>query len=322
MRTLNYVSNIPLKESSGGGSGINYAMHQELQKYFHVKVFPAINPSPDYFKKVLSKFCRILSIKANYHHFSESRLIAINSQFQKYDLKADAFFFHGFTPWIKINTNKPYYCFNDACFATYVEIYNNKEAFSSSDLKRIYQQEALWLKNASKVFFRSHWALEETKKHYKLTGENFINVGVGGFIDIPEDDFYTGGYDFLFISREFIPKGGMSTVKAFIEVQKKNSEARLIIVGDAPPQEVMKIDGVIYKGFFSKSNEAEKEKLVEIFRKSFALIHPTIKDTNTLVITELAYYGCPAISTNGFAIPEYLLDGETGFLLENPRKRN
>ena len=81
--------------------------------------------------------------------------------------------------------------------------------------------------NASAVFFRSQWALEETKKHYGLLGENFHNVGVGGFIDIPKADKYRDGHNFLFISREFVPKGGLIVVEAFQKVRDKNSESRI-----------------------------------------------------------------------------------------------
>ncbi len=311
-----------MTESSGGGSGINYAMSNELEKSFLLNKFTHINPDTDKLAKLQSKLFRILGLKGNYHYFSEKRLNKIKELFSNNKEDGYGYFFHGFTPWIKIRPSKPYYCFNDACFATYVEIYNNKAQFKEKDLQRIYKQEAEWLKDASKVFFRSKWALEQTKKHYGITGKNFVNAGVGGFIDIPKQDNYKGGLDFLFISREFIPKGGLTAVNALLLVRKNYPEARLLIVGDKPEMEILNLEGIVYKGFFKKHLSNEREELQEIFSKSFALVHPTIKDTNTLVITELAYFGCPAISTNRFAIPEYLLENETGFLLQDPRDEN
>jgi glycosyltransferase involved in cell wall biosynthesis len=35
-------------------------------------------------------------------------------------------------------------------------------------------------------------------------------------------------------------------------------------------------------------------------------------------VTEAAYFGCPSISVNRFALPELVLDGKTGLLLEPP----
>ena len=142
---------------------------------------------------------------------------------------------------------------------------------------------------------------------------------MGGFIDIPKKDNYQGGLDFLFISREFIPKGGLVAVKAVEKLKQKYPNITLSIVGEKPPEKTLKKDGVNYLGFFKKENPLELEKLKDIFASCFALIHPTIKDINSLVIPELAYFGVPAISSNKFAIPEYLLDGKTGLLLNNPK---
>jgi glycosyltransferase involved in cell wall biosynthesis len=35
-------------------------------------------------------------------------------------------------------------------------------------------------------------------------------------------------------------------------------------------------------------------------------------------LTEAAYFGCPSVSVRRFAIPELVLDGQTGVLLEGP----
>ncbi|WP_289055252.1 glycosyltransferase family 4 protein [Carboxylicivirga marina] len=318
---LSFITNTPPTEQSGGGSGVNNATIQQLRNYFDVCVCNPINPGYDHISKIKSAFLRKIGLKRNYHFFSEHRLKTIAKEFNSISnqKESNAFFYHGFTPWIKAMPDKPYFCFNDACFATYVDIYNNKEGFNQTDLERIYQQEASWLSKAAAVFFRSQWALEETKEHYQLCGDNFYNVGVGGFIEIPGKYDYNGNYNFLFISREFIPKGGLVVSAAIKKVRKKHPTANLWIVGEKPPQEIIHQEGIKYKGFFDKSITNEKQQLNDIFRNAFALVHPTLKDTNTLVINELAYFGCPAIASNRFAIPEYLLDGKTGYLLDDPK---
>ncbi|WP_075602796.1 glycosyltransferase family 4 protein [Saccharicrinis aurantiacus] len=318
---ITYISNTDQSEKSGGGSGVNNATIAQLKRSFNLTIHPPINPVSDNIAKIKSFVLKELGLKRNYHFFSEKRLKLITNLFNinTKENVSDAVFFHGFTPWIKTLPNKPYFCFNDACFASYVDIYNNKSEFSSKDLNRICKQEANWLSNAKAVFFRSQWALDETKTHYNLNGSNFYNVGVGGFIDIPEKDIYNDGLNFLFISREFIPKGGLVVAKALKKVRSKHTNAQLNIVGQIPPDQILDQEGVEYKGFFNKSVPSEKLELLKIFSTSFALVHPTIKDTNTLVINELAYFGCPAIASNKFAIPEYLLDRKTGFLIDDPK---
>tara|TARA_R110002012_G_scaffold220618_1_gene392271 strand:+ start:22179 stop:23282 length:1104 start_codon:yes stop_codon:yes gene_type:complete len=319
---ISYISNIKLSESSGGMSGINHAVYHQLKRFFDVENYVYINAKEDKWAKVKSKLLRILGLMGNYPFFSNKRLKAINTKFKNQKESCDTYFFFGFTSWIDVDVTKPYYCYNDACFSTYVEIYNNKSEFSVEDLNRIYDKEKKWLQSAQLVFFNSDWALEETKNAYGLSGENFINIGFGGFIEIPKQDTYKEGFNFLFISREFLPKGGEIVVNALQQVRKIYPEAHLWIVGDTPSQEVLEVDGVIYKGFFNKSDTIQYKALLTIFSEAFSLVHPTIKDTTTLVITESAYFGCPAISSNRFAIPEFIKEKETGLLLDNPRDTN
>lgn len=315
---LSYISNIKLFDSSGGVSGKNYATVQQLKRNFKITDYCYLNPKPDLFAKISSKLTRLLGFKGKYYFFSNHRLNKINKQFGNSKKSGDIYFFLGFTSWIHVKPDKPYYCFNDASFATYVNIYNDKTEFSNSDLERIYQKEKIWLTNAKKVFFTSKWALEQTKKDYDISGSNFLNIGVGGFIDLPKKDNYKSGYNFLFISREFVPKGGFVVSKAFNELRKQHPKAQLWIVGDMPPKEILEQNGIVFKGFFNKSNEEEHAQLVKIFEQSFCLVHPTVKDTTTLVISELAYFGCPAIASNKFAIPEFVLSKKSGLLIDNP----
>lgn len=317
---LTYITNTNLNVSSGGGSGVNNATYNELGKHFKITSVQVINPSEDLLTKMVSKIRRTLKLKGQYHFYSEKRLNKIASEYDHGDTSdAQIVFFNGFTPWINIKPQKPYYCFNDACFGTYIDIYNTKSDFLIKDIKRIELKEKIWLQNATKVFFRSQWALEQTCQKYCLKGDNFVNVGLGGFIDIPKKDTYEQGFNLLFISREFLPKGGLTAVKALQIIRRKYPTAELWIVGEKPDESILKLDGVNYKGFFRKNIPNEKLALFNIFRKSFALIHPTVKDVNSLVITELGYFGCPAISTNAFAIPEYIKNGSTGLLLDDPR---
>ena len=320
---LNYISNLSLKENSGGGSAVNYAVYNYIKNSFETTYFGEINPGLDKLAKFKSNALRALKIKGNYHFFSNKRLQEIKSNLEVKIAASSGTpcFFHGFTPWIKYQPQGKYFAFNDACFATYVDIYNNKQEFSDRDLQRVYKQEAQWLDNATIVFFRSKWALEETKKHYKLAGNNFKVVGLGGFIDLPEKDIYAekDGKKFLFISREFVPKGGLVVVEAFQKLKKKHPEIELNIIGEKPPEKILQIEGINYLGFLRKNMDSEKQLLIDTFAHSFALIHPTVKDTNSLVLTELGYYGVPAITSKLFAFPEYVLDSVTGFLIKDPR---
>lgn len=320
---ISYISNIPKNTSSGGGSGVNTAVYkyfQERATYFN---YQYINPPSNKIEKHKSRFQKLIGAPRNYFFFSEKRLKRIKEEFN-FDQNADFYFFHGFTPWIKTKPDKPYFCFNDACFATYLNMYNSKQ-YSKNDLSRIYLQEANWLKNAKKVFFRSNWALEETKKLYNLKGDNFVNVRRGGFVDIPEKDNYEMGEKIilLYISNMFYRKGGDIVVDSFNQIRKDlGKKVELFIIGEKPKKNELLNPGVTYKGYFNKAIPNENKTLLEIFTNASLLLHPTNADTNPLVISELNYFGCPAIASNKFAIPELIEDGQTGYLLVDNNDAN
>lgn len=324
MTNINYISNLPVEKKSGGGSSVNYNTIQELSKYFSVNIFPPINPAPLFFEDIISKAQKLLQIPRQYYFFSEKRLTSIAEQVKSHNLEnSDYIFFHGATPWVKLQPQKPYGVHVDACFKTYIDIYNPKSAFNKKDIKRITSLEKIFLSNASHVFFRSKWALNETVKVYDISSQNMFVTGRGGGINIPKDNEISieGASNspyFLFIALDFIGKGGPVCVKAFELLHSTFPEIQLYIIGQEPPVEFKNINGVIYKGKFNKNKSGELDKFLSLIANAKGLIHPTKKDVNPLTISEVGYYGIPAIASDRYAISEFIKDGETGFLLSNP----
>jgi glycosyltransferase involved in cell wall biosynthesis len=316
---INYITNLSRDQKSGGGLGINANVYHHLSQKYNVHYVGPVNPGFDLSAKIYSKFLRTLNLKGNYHFFSEARLNRISKDVDRsLDHDAIADFYHGATPWIKCKSTRPYFTYIDACFASYVRIFNDINEFSSKDLERIYRQEARFLSKASCVFFRSQWAADETMKAYDLDGGNFKVVRFGAGVEtIPDRDGYEGGYNLLFISKEFGPKGGNVVLRAMEKLLDLNPEITLTIIGDRPGQ-LPDIPQIRYAGFLDKSNPEGLRRFNGYLKRAFALVHPTTKDTNTLVITEAAHFGCPTIASNRFAIPEFIREGETGMLLNDP----
>ena len=65
----------------------------------------------------------------------------------------------------------------------------------------------------------------------------------------------------------------------------------------------------------SKNNPVDLKMLEDCLKSAFFLIHPTKMDTMGAVIVEAGYYGCPSIASDKFGIPDLVVDGQTGFLL-------
>lgn len=316
---VNFISNLNLTELSGGWSGISVALHHELSDQFDTRFVGPIDPSSDYRAKLVSKLRRMSGRAGSFHFFSQRRLERIAKLVeQEVDRTAECDFFHGSTPWILYEPPRPYFLYVDTCFSTYIDVYHDRAKFLDQDLNRILKIEAKWLSRATQVFFGTQWALEKVRADYKIPNGNLATVGAGGSMAVPDQDTYEGDMNFLFIALDFERKGGLICAEAFGKVYARFPQARLTIVGERPPDAIRSLPGVSYAGLLRKSVAEELEKLKAIYAKAFALIHPTSSDIQPLVISEAGYFGCPAIASNSFGIPELIKDGQTGFLIDIP----
>jgi glycosyltransferase involved in cell wall biosynthesis len=316
---VNFISNLDLAETSGGWSGINVAIHQQLSEQFDTRFVGPINPGSDYSAKLISKMRRLQGRQGSFHFFSERRLQKIAELVELgVDRTAACDFFHGATPWIRYESPRPYFLYLDTCFSTYMNVYHDRTQFLSADLQRISELEARWLAGAARVFFGTDWALKQAASDYQIPETNLSSVGAGGSMTPPENDGYDGGLNFLFVALDFERKGGRLCVEAFARVHKKFPAARLRIVGQPPPQVILAAPGISYEGLLNKSMPAELRKLESLYATAFALVHPTSSDIQPLIISEAGYFGCPAIAAKSFGIPELIVDDVTGFLIDTP----
>lgn len=321
MNRIAYVTNIELSEVSGGFSAMNRAMFDVLSRDNRVDYVGPISPAPIRWQHWISKARRMLQMGGDFFYFSKRRLdtIRVMVDQQLNHSSADLAVFHGFTPWIHVQPKQPYVAWSDCCFRQYVQIYHDERQFRANDLQRISDSEAKWLRGAERVLFRNQWAADETTAEYGLDPKRVAVVGNYGFMPPPSTDTYQGSADFLFITTDFVKKGGDVAIRAFEKLRQRHSHSRFIVFGSRPPPQLLRIPGVIYKGWIKKSDPAQQKTLADAYANARGLVHPTTADTNPMVVIEAGYFGCPAISTRRFAIPELIVDGVTGRLVDDPR---
>lgn len=323
MKKISYVTNLDSRISSGGWSGINKNIYNQLSKYFDVEYLGPVNPPFNMLEKGVSKIQRQIGLKSDFSFFSEKRLVNVREEFNHFNSKeTDAYFFFGNTPWIKIHPDKPYSVYMDSDFITYLKIFSDYSKFRQHDIKRIAAQEKNWLVNAETIFFGSNWIMNETIKNLQLdqNEKKYIVVNTGGHIPIPNKDNYeynTKELNLLFIALNFVKKGGHDAVSIFKEIQKSFSDATLTIIGEKPPINVLEVNGVNYLGLLSKNKPEELKLMEHAFQKASFLIHPTKMDTMGAIIPEANYFGTPAIASNRFGIPDLIKNEITGLLIED-----
>ena len=264
---------------------------------------------------------RVLRKPARVFQFSEKNLGTLSREVTRI-LKTDdrPAFFKGITPWVGWEPDRPYFIFTDVGFATILENQDSKAQFQSPDLERIFRLERRFLERASAVFFESSWGRERTMESYQLDGENLQVSGRSGLFPAQDqDDFEPGSkLPLVTIAKHFRLKGGDLVQDAYLQLKQRVPDLTWEIVGGEPDFDWKRLPDVHYHGFLHPEKPDDRRRYEALLRKAFLLLHPTREDTNPLVISEAAAFGCPTISVDRFAIPELVDHGVTGFLIKSP----
>jgi len=143
---------------------------------------------------------------------------------------------------------------------------------------------------------------------YNATVYNGINPEQFSFNNTPED--------YLLSFNRIHPDKGVHTAIAIAKKAKRKLLIAGLIQDEKYFAEKVKphIDDhqVIYKG------NAAPEERNELLRNAFALLHPIkFKEPFGLSVAESMMCGTPVIAFNRGSMPELILNGETGFLVEN-----
>lgn len=321
MAALSYVTDLSLRLGGGGSYAVNYHAFQQLSREFETTYVGPLIPKPSEFEVLVSRIRRrILGVPGRFAYFSPATLSAnarrVESQIAP---GARAILFRSATRWCRVKPRAPYFVYLDAVFHTFFENTFRADEFIRSDIERICEEEANFLERADGVFFESMWGMQKAKEAYSLHGPTYINVGRGGVLDPPPSDSWDGSSrEIVTLAMNFEQKGGDIVLEVFKQLKPLFPELRWRIIGGRPPQRVETIAGITYEGVLDPGQPADKQRLETIMSNAFVLIHPTREDTSPLVITEAAYFGCPSVSVNRFAIPELIVNGVTGLLVEHP----
>ncbi|WP_269540972.1 glycosyltransferase family 4 protein [Cerasicoccus fimbriatus] len=320
-RTITYITDLPHQPSGGGSFAVNWHAQEQLRRHFNVIAGPPITPKVSARENFTSKINRkFLKRPGKFSYFSVKTLDANARQVSAaIGEESDAVFFRSATRWCHSVPRLPYYVYLDVVFHTFFFNTFQLEDFEKSDLERIWAKEAEFLENAKGVFFESQWGLERAREAYHLTGDHYLALGRGGVLEPPENiEWRSDTLDFVTIAMHFYQKGGDLVAEAYRKLRAQHPEIRWHIIGGTPPDDVLALPGVQFHGKLRPDVDAERQTFREILANAFLLLHPTREDTNPLVITEAGYFGCPSISVNKFGIPELIIDGRTGILLDAP----
>jgi glycosyltransferase involved in cell wall biosynthesis len=295
---------------------MNSAAFNALATVASINYVGPIDPKESVRSRTTRRILKLVGVPPCFSSFSVQRLNRIKESLTNLVLKnADLDFFHGFTPWIAYEPANPYIAWSDCTFSQYISIFHRGSVFNKKDIIRIIEMEKKWLQRATAIWFRSNWAAEGAIAEYDLQRTKVHCVGNYGFMPTPQFDAYKGGMNCIFIAKNFLQKGGELAVKVVEKLREDFAAIKLLIVGEKPSNSILSQPFVEYLGDINKTVDGDVERLAAAIATARVLIHPTMADTNPMVLLEAGYFGCPSVASDLAAIPEIVIDGKTGFVI-------
>ncbi len=201
----------------------------------------------------------------------------------------------------------PHFVYTDnTCLAhLYYPHFDRRKLYSKSwiELERtIYQ-------NATINFTRSSNVTRSIIEQYSCRPEKVVCVYAGSNAKVNHTAIGNRDYEgknVLFVGMDWRRKGGPELVEAFKAVLKVHPDAKLTIVGCSPRLDVPNCTVV---------GRVPLEEVNRYYERSSVFCLPTRREPFGIAFIEALTYKLPVVATNIAAIPDFILDGENGYLV-------
>lgn len=183
-----------------------------------------------------------------------------------------------------------------------------------------------------KMLFKKSQAIIAVSNHMKerllslgaIPDKTFVNAcGIDTSLFFKGSSLATQPF-FISVGRFVDKKAPHLTLLAFKKVSKRYPEARLIMIGEGPLLEICKQTVKALRIFSSVEFLMVRtpNEIAEILRKARAFVQHSLRTSYgdsegiPVAILEASASGVPVVATRHSGIPEAVINGETGFLVE------
>lgn len=201
----------------------------------------------------------------------------------------------------------PHYVYTD---------HTNLTNLTYSEFERAHVHSDAWLAlerevyhNAHHIFTRSSNITQSLVQQYALPEHKVTTAYVGvnaPAAPAPRDPGAYGKQHILFVGTDWERKGGPELVQAFAALRQRLPDARLTIVGCTPKIDVANCDVV---------GPVPVERLTDYYQAASVFCLPTKREPFGVVFVEAMAHKLPLIGTELGAIPDFVVPGETGYLV-------
>lgn len=168
--------------------------------------------------------------------------------------------------------------------------------------KTIYQR-------ATRIFTMSQHVTESLIEDYGIPRTKVTCVYAGSNADVASEsspDKASSGKTILFVGVDWERKGGNDLAQAFVRVREAHPDSRLVIVGCSP--NLANLDGCEVIG------KVPLDLVAKYFREADVFCLPSRKEPFGIVFVEAMLHGLPIVGTEIGAIPDMVIQNETGVL--------
>jgi len=164
------------------------------------------------------------------------------------------------------------------------------------------------------MFPMSRWLADSFMADFGVDAGKLFPVGAG--VNLPRvREVGDRSYDrpeLLFVGKDFARKGGPVLLEAFRAVRREVPEARLTLIGprldDVP-------EGVRCLGVVPKNTPEGLDRLLAAYAEASVFVLPSLYEPFGIAFAEAMAHKVPCIGADNCAMPEIVVDGETGFLV-------
>jgi glycosyltransferase involved in cell wall biosynthesis len=184
------------------------------------------------------------------------------------------------------------------------------------ELDEIRDREAAVYRGARLIFTMSEVLRRSFMEAFRIPADRLVTIHCGPNVQVPgappppQDG---GSATVLFVGRDFARKGGDLLMRAFPEVRRRVPAARLLVVGHEFAGECP--EWAEFMPFQSRDTPHGAAAIDRAFRGATAFCLPTRFEPFGTSFVEAMLYGLPCVGPRVWAVPEIIVDGQTGILV-------
>jgi alpha-maltose-1-phosphate synthase len=195
--------------------------------------------------------------------------------------------------------------------------FSDAAALAPAELESIHRREADIYRGAAFIFPLSERLRRSFIDDFRIPPERVVATYAGPNMDLQSIQAATpsrhqiGPPTILFVGRQFHRKGGDVLVESFRRVRVRVPDAKLVIAGQPPG--FVQGPGITCLGDLDKNSPAGWAALAAAYTSADIFALPTRFEPFGIAFVEAMHFGLPCIGPRAWAVPEIIVDGETGY---------